>query len=777
MKTIKFNLPILILFLFTNLSVFSQSLKIEGKVVEQNLKAPIEGTGISLFSADSATVASTIADKSGHFKLTNLVSGNYILKASHVGYNDLTVELKDFSQSIRLDNLVMETKNHELNEVVVEANEKIITVDRMIVFPSPSEKKISSTTLDLLSNMMLPNLKIDPVNRTMATNDGKEVEIRIDGVKVTQDEIEALKSSDIIRVEYQENPGIRYGMNNNTGAVINCIIYRPENGFAASFNLRNAPFTGFGNDVLSLKFNRKKSEFSLNYNLSYRDYTKRYIDRQESYYFPDEFIERTIEGIPSPFGYQTHNINLGYNLTEPDKYVFNVIIRNRFQNRYARTASSIKSSDMINSVNSLNNTTSSSYLPSLDLYYMRQLRKNESLELNLVTSYLKTSYNRYYFEKDGQDTLSNFQSVVDGKQYSLLGEIAYSKKISKINFAAGLNQMNIWEQNDYINNSGIVKNSSSITYLYAQIMGKIRKFSYQLGLAEIMTYTTYDKISDDFYAFRPRLSVMYSLTKSSNLQFQSSISSNGISLSNYNNVTQHIDNYTALRGNATIKPYRSYFNSISYDYQKKIFYGRIRFGQAFHEKPVMEYNYYDGDWDKFIKTEQNQKNLQLYTTTLDLRLKSLFNNRVTIGITGQYLHYESNGLNYNHSFDNFSVKAQMNVLYRNLSLLVQGGTRAKFLWGETVTYDENSSSIQLQYNKNNLIIGLGILYPLSNAWKAGEESLSELIPYQSWTTIKDNGHMLYINLSWNFTAGRKYKSGQKNLSNESPDNNILTVPE
>ncbi len=51
------------------------------------------------------------------------------------------------------------------------------------------------------------------------------MQLRINGVEVTQPEIIAIRPTDVIRIEYIDNSGARYG---NAGAVLNYIVKREK---------------------------------------------------------------------------------------------------------------------------------------------------------------------------------------------------------------------------------------------------------------------------------------------------------------------------------------------------------------------------------------------------------------------------------------------------------------------------------------------------------------------------------------------------------------------
>lgn len=85
--------------------------------------------------------------------------------------------------------------------------------------------KASGNGMDLLQQM-LPRVQVDLLNNEIKATGNGVVQVRINGVKVEQDEIKALNPSDI-RIEYHDNPGLRYG---NADIVLDYIVRRPDTG-------------------------------------------------------------------------------------------------------------------------------------------------------------------------------------------------------------------------------------------------------------------------------------------------------------------------------------------------------------------------------------------------------------------------------------------------------------------------------------------------------------------------------------------------------------------
>ena len=66
--------------------------------------------------------------------------------------------------------------------------------------------KVSTNGVNLLQELMLPRIQVNPMNNEIGISGGGELQIRINGAKADINEIKALRPADIIRIEYHDNP-------------------------------------------------------------------------------------------------------------------------------------------------------------------------------------------------------------------------------------------------------------------------------------------------------------------------------------------------------------------------------------------------------------------------------------------------------------------------------------------------------------------------------------------------------------------------------------------
>lgn len=174
-------------------------------------KQAIIYANVLLQTTDSTFITGIACNEKGEFKIQKVSAGDYRLVISSVGYRTMYVDLQGFERSVNLGTLVLKDIPQQLGEVTVTASNMISTADKKMIFPNQKQIKASANGMDLLRNLMLPRLNINPIDNSVGTTDGGSVQLCINGRKVSKEEIMALQPSDISKVEMLEDPGLRYG--------------------------------------------------------------------------------------------------------------------------------------------------------------------------------------------------------------------------------------------------------------------------------------------------------------------------------------------------------------------------------------------------------------------------------------------------------------------------------------------------------------------------------------------------------------------------------------
>ncbi|WP_129697779.1 TonB-dependent receptor [Parabacteroides goldsteinii] len=756
--------------------VFAQNLEIKGMVRNGRDKAPLEFANVVLQTADSVFITGTTTDGKGRFMLDKVKAGDYLLAVSSLGYETQYIALDGFNKSIDLKEILMEDAAVSLDGVTVSASNTSSRSDRKLIFPSDRQVKASTNGMDLLQQLMLPKITVNPMSNEIKVPGNGEVQLRINGVKVELDEIKALLPTDIIRIEFHDNPGLRY---RNAEVVLDYIVRRPETGGNFSVDMSQGVNALWGEHRVSGKINHKKSEFGASYRIGPRDFYGMSRDNEEIFHLADgTVLHRKETGDPSHASMFMHNLNLNYSVQDPEKYLFNATFRywNNHQPHwdYRGILSNLDNPDDYVDMVDLN--SSDNQVPALDLYYQRNLKNDQTLVFNVVGTYNRTSSHRFYQESRGEELLTDINNRVSGKKYSLIGEAIYEKKLANGNsLSGGVWHTQSFSDNEYRNGHDYETHmDQSASSIYGEFKGKVRKLDYMLGVELARLYYKQEGTddSDQFYTFNPRFTLQYALPGQSFIRLKGYVGNLSPSLGNLNAVEQVIDSLQLQRGNPRLESYMSYLLDLNYEYQKGIFYALVNGTYEYVPNAIMDEKYQEGN--KIIQTWNNQKNWQRVVGFAMFRVGPI-KDILQFSFTGGVNHYISNGNTYSHRYTNWYCNMQASFTWKKFMLMYQMNTNWNRFWGETLEGGENIQMFMAKYNFKNLSLGIGAFNPFSDNWKVQSENWNQYASSKKTSYIKESSRLFVVSVSYNFSFGRTYKAGQKRLNNSDSDSGVMST--
>ena len=756
--------------------VFAQNLEIKGMVRNGRDKAPLEFANVVLQTADSVFITGTTTDGKGRFMLDKVKAGDYLLAVSSLGYETQYIALDGFNKSIDLKEILMEDAAVSLDGVTVSASNTSSRSDRKLIFPSDRQVKASTNGMDLLQQLMLPKITVNPMSNEIKVPGNGEVQLRINGVKVELDEIKALLPTDIIRIEFHDNPGLRY---RNAEVVLDYIVRRPETGGNFSVDMSQGVNALWGEHRVSGKINHKKSEFGASYRIGPRDFYGMSRDNEEIFHLADgTVLHRKETGDPSHASMFMHNLNLNYSVQDPEKYLFNATFRywNNHQPHwdYRGILSNLDNPDDYVDMVDLN--SSDNQVPALDLYYQRNLKNDQTLVFNVVGTYNRTSSHRFYQESRGEELLTDINNRVSGKKYSLIGEAIYEKKLANGNsLSGGVWHTQSFSDNEYRNGHDYETHmDQSASSIYGEFKGKVRKLDYMLGVELARLYYKQEGTddSDQFYTFNPRFTLQYALPGQSFIRLKGYVGNLSPSLGNLNAVEQVIDSLQLQRGNPRLESYMSYLLDLNYEYQKGIFYALVNGTYEYVPNAIMDEKYQEGN--KIIQTWNNQKNWQRVVGFAMFRVGPI-KDILQFSFTGGVNHYISKGNTYSHRYTNWYCNMQASLTWKKFMLMYQMNTNWNRFWGETLEGGENIQMFMAKYNFKNLSLGIGAFNPFSDNWKVQSENWNQYASSKKTSYIKESSRLFVVSVSYNFSFGRTYKAGQKRLNNSDSDSGVMST--
>ena len=768
----------LLLVLLATLHIQAQNLSIKGRVTDASQEAII-AANISLWATDSTLVTGTTSDAQGKFALGKIKQGNYRLTISFIGYRS-EILLLNLNKSLHLEDVQLQEDAVGLDEVTVSASNVLQRVDRQIILPSESQLKRSFGAYDLLDKLGIARLQVDKFTNSMSISGGGAVQTRVNGIKVTDKELAAIRAKDVWRIEFIEDPGKQYG-DEEMGAVVNIILRRRETGGMVNFQFSDSPHTLWGENFLTAKFNYKNSEWGIDYFNKNGRYHSRLVSH-ETFFLGNRTIDRIKEGIEDESTSLSliNNLNLTYNLTKTDKYVFNAILRNSINNApYQNELNKMWAVGSTESIYSYTHNHSTSYSPALDLYFQHTLPHQQSIQINVTGTFIHTRNNRKYKEyEDENSPLADILTLVDGNKRSIIGEAIYEKRFKDVKLSGGTRHYQMRTENEYKgSNPTTSEMDQSQTSAFFEVQGKVKDFSYAGSVGITRAYFKESGEDHTYYTFTPTVRLSYNLKKAGFLRYRFNISPAIPSLSSLTDVEQAIDTIQIVRGNPLLKTYQQFTNSLSYSYSKKKFNINISIRHQYYDNPIMESVFVENG--KLILMDNNQKSYQslngelmLGTNGADiLGLKNFLTLNASIGYTRTW----SEGLEYNHTYNDFYYNLMVQLQYKNISLGGQFRKVANYLYGETIKKSENQTVLMAMYTKQNLQAGFGVMFPFTNNYKVGKERISQVAPFRSETFVRETGQMLVLRVGYTFEFGRRHKAGNKGLDNSDTDNGIINM--
>lgn len=749
--------------------LIAQNLQLRGRILSG--KQPAEFVNVILQTKDSAFVSGGVTDQRGRFRMNNLHKGSYRLQISGIGYQTRLVELDDFFETLDMGTIYLDSTAVALEEVTVTASSVINQHDRKIILPTAHQLKAARDGVSLLQHLQLSRIHIDPIQQTISSTGEGDVQLRINGAKVEMQEVLSIRPEDVIRIEYHDEPGLRYG--NNTAAVIDYIVRRHQTGGYVGLSNNTSPHIIFGNNSGTAKINHKRSEWGINYSGGYRSFNNYWRENSETFNFSDmPSFTRVEDGIPNKVKTRWNFATLNYSYQEAEKWFINVALRGSFRYNKQNTQSTLYPVDnRDNSVAMKDYTESNSKSPSIDIYLQRNLKNNQSLILNTVGTYISTYDDRFYEEKKHTATLTDIFSATRGKKYSFIGEGIYEKNFTNSKISTGIRHQQSVTENRYAGTSSAeTQMQEAYSSAYIEFSSKVKRFKYSIGVQGNRSWFNQEGEGYQKYSILPRLRLTYNLSDRAFISYQGQISQSTPALSDMNHVEQLIDSLQMRRGNPNLKMSTVYNNTLNVDYRKGLFSSSLYVLYQYQQKPNMEETLREGKL--FVRTFANQRSWQKLNPELTIKvgpIKDILSLSLTTGIN----YFDSRGNNYHHTYTNWYYRASAMASYKNWSAYFEIQNHRNDFYGETLRYGENYNMLNVTYRYKQLNVGVMCFNPFNDNYKVGSENFSAMAPSRNWMYIKESSRMFAITLSWNFSFGRKYESTKRRIHNE--DSNAGTL--
>lgn len=754
--------------------------KLIGRLID-NHNLPVEFANIQLLNPkDSSFLCGGVSNANGDFVIP-CQQKQVLMKVSFVGYKTIC----KLVPIARIGNVKMQANSYLLKGVTVEAARVVEKVDRQIIFPTKEQVKTASNGYDLLDNLSLPTIIVNRAERKVLSLKGGDVQIRINDVKASMQDVLALQPDEVTKVEFINVPGLKYG-DSNLDAVINYQVRRRYAGYVGGVSTMQGTKAGFNNSDGYFKYNVKKSEFSINYSFSYRSVEERSYESLGTYHLPTgETLHRNYLGYDSPFLYTTNNVQLGYNLSEPDIYTLNVRLNFYNHNSPVRGMNQLYQESGKANQYLQNNRKMLEQIPSLDIYYSLNMPHDQNLALNLVGTYIGTDYQyrmrEYTFNKSPDESVKNapltdYSYDATGRKRSLIGEGTYSKNWKQMALSVG-GQYNISHtDNIYVGSSNAdTELKYSNLYLFTQLQGQQKWFSYQVGVGATRSSIHQGENGYSKWLFRPQVTLQAKASDRLSFKWSSKITSDIPSLSDLSELRQYSNSFEARDGNSGLKPFTGYNNTLSASWNIPLMSVYLEGNWTYYDKPIatsiLPEKREDGSY-LFVSKPKNQKSHN-YKHLLLTPEVHLIKDHLDLNLMCEYQNVKTKGLDYSHEFNYFSYGAEIRYMTGNWNIGYGAYKVEKSFWGEKTNGGEPTSNLAVTYSYKNWqfgILGLFVFYPHGCVYK--DELFNKYVQQKNKVRLADQGNMLVFAASFNFSHGRRYHTGSRKLNNSDRDNGI-----
>ena len=764
--------------------------KVNGCVIDRTDNSKLIGVNVTL-SNDSGQVAGTTTDNSGKFTI-DAGNGDYILELSYIGYETIRLALT-VNENTHIGDILMQEGATELGEVVVESQAIIQKVDRQILLPSKEQMQASSDGVSLLQNLQIPRIVISPIDNSVKTLSDESVQLRINGIEASTADVKAINPKDIIRVEYHDQPGVRY---NGAAAVVDYIVkHRDTGGSLMLAGTNGLTLPGIGNYYLAGKVHFGKS--SLQAVATYAPYDIYWTrTNNETYHFSTGKIENNEVGEPTRYKTYPVNVSLNYNWTNGDKNMLNIRLRDNMA--YTPYGPSDRDSRLFQPTDSFeihDHDKSSSQSPSLDIYYQHNLPHKQHLYFDVVGTYINTHSDRRFLQTPLRGSAStdttDVLSRVRGDKWSLIGEAIYEKEWENIMLTVGARHNQQWVKNTYLGSTEATVNMTTAEiYAFAEMRHRVDKFSYVVGIGVMHTLIEQGGQKQSTWIARPQLTMSYDFGKGWFWKYKGYVSGYQPSLSQLSNITQQIDKYQMRRGNPNLRSVMYVSNEMELSWQSKHVNLNLWANYSYDHKPIMEETFeeiIDGS-PYAIRMYDNQRGYHKLNVSPSVQVK-LLDNKLMFNVTPFVKYMVSQGNNYNHEHVNYGVRGGIFYLLKGWRFFADVVTAQHNLWGETLTIGELTHDIGINYNSelrgpqrarshgvSDFGFGIMMVNPFSpHGSKTVTKDLSALAPTANTAVIQNYRQVLMLNFNFNLDFGSRASTrGYQRINNEDKENGILS---
>ncbi|HEY9542170.1 TonB-dependent receptor [Prevotella sp.] len=762
------------------LSIHLHAYVIKGTVTDEQ-GSPIRKAVVIGRNSMRKVIIGLETDPSGKFSSAHINESTLAIEISKENYATVYINISGTSgEFIDLGNITLKAKEINLNEVVVTAQSVIQKPDRYIIIPTRKELELATNGLALLNGLQykMPGLQVNESLQTVMVENATPV-FKINGKPSDINHFLALDPQRILRIEYHDNPDVRY----ENRRIINVVLTPRGDGGLVIADVLTSTNTKFLNGNIGIGYYQNKSEWDLTYNTNWRNYDKREINSASDFIGRKAPITRERHGIPGDFRYWSNIISMSYSYLPNPNTVFAAKIGVGLENQKVDENSwnMQRYMDRQFQYDNLTHKDLQFSSPNIDLFFRKQINKSQYIEANIYGRYSASDYTRQYINIY-QNPLSNdsVQSLTNDKSWRIGADVMYSKTFKSLVVNMGIQDFynqtdNIQTENTVLSKGNINQNRLS---LYGKLQGKIKRLSYGFSAIGIYNHANNDSYKTDAISLKSNFTVNYPLSKRLTLNYLLMFEPSLPSVSQQSALVQRVDDITLRQGNPNLKPSTYIRNRAYIQYTNKRFSGSLWASYSRTDRPIYyAYSYISNAsspyYDMFISSPVNGCHNQQLNIELNLATQDLFGFVTVWGnvgwsnfhITTTNQSYVKNrlyaSLNGALSFDNWLITARYQI------------KPDYHLLGNSYRTDDRWNTIKVQYKYKNWNFSLTGVNMLTKRGSTYENIIiSDIHPEKYSQYIRDNANQILLGVNYHLNFGKKQHKTKRSLHNDGIDRNI-----
>ena len=654
-------------------------------------------------------------------------------------------------------------KDVSLNEVTVQGARKIQKVDSQWIYPTKQQIENSPNGYSLLAKLSLPHIRVDEaMNSITALTNLGTVQVRINDVIASQEDLQTLDMQGVDHIEFIDNPGVRYG--EDIAYVINIKVKKAASGYVVGSQLTNTLTTKNGSESVFGKANYGLSELAFSYNLDYRNFKGIEYDERANYELESgDIVSLHRKSLRQQSKNLTHNAQITYSLSDSN-YVFQAKLSGNCDIQPRRDYSEMSVDGIPYDECSFARNSS----PSLDLYYHQDFSRHQSLTANIVGTYTKTTGDM----ENNEGYAYRYSSLRN--MYSLWNETIYENRLKPFTLSCGLQFLQRYSYSAFSGDINYTYDTHTCElYFFSQMKGQLGNLSYVVGLGVSRRYNRQGDIHHDFVLFRPKISFCYPLANNLKLNYDFETHQHVSQVVTTGDISIKKNAMETILGNLDIRPNRVTSHQLKLSYSTPRFTSELQGYYRLNAHCNME-KYIRKD-DHFYYTQTNADNECSFFYFESYNQYDVVPQKLTATVYGGIYRFFNFGDGYTHTYTSFNGGCSLQAYLGHCTLGAYADNGWNFMEGEHRGHQAPAWYFSCNYRLNDAFaVALYLQHPFcQNPLTNKTEIVNRYVQKELSQHSRDYGNMLTLKLSWRLDHGRKYRDIHRTMNYNDSGTNVL----